>query len=136
MSLILDASVTLSWYFEDERTSSGEALMDRVAADGAVVPLLWRYEVANAFFKAIRRRRIAIAYRDASLQELRHFPIVVDRGGEELSWASTLSLADRFQLSIYDASYLELALRRGLPLATSDRALRAAAQALAIEALG
>lgn len=136
MSLVLDASSTLSWYFEDERTTAGEALMDRVAVDGAVVPSLWRYEIANAFLNAIRRNRIAAAYRDASLAELRYLPITVDRSGDEMTWTATLALADRFQLSIYDAAYLELAERRALPLATGDRALRAAAQTLELTVLG
>jgi predicted nucleic acid-binding protein len=136
VSLVLDASLTLSWYFEDERTSTGDAVMDRVAIDGAFVPSLWRYEVANGFLKAIRRKRIVAAYRDASLAELRHLPITVDRSGDDMTWTATLALADRFQLSIYDAAYLELAERRVLPLATGDRALGAAAQSLELAVLG
>jgi predicted nucleic acid-binding protein len=136
VSFVLDASVTLSWYFEDEGTAAGEALMDRVAVDGAFVPLLWRYEVANGFLVAIRRKRTTAEYRDASLAELQLFPITVDRGDNGAPWAATLGMADRFGLTIYDAAYLELADRKRLPLATGDRALRAAAQALTIDVLG
>jgi len=136
VSLVLDASSTLSWYFEDERTNASEALMEQVAVDGAVVPLIWRYEVANGLLMAIRRKRIEIAYRDASLAELRLFPITVDRSDDGAAWTSTLGLADRFGLTIYNAAYLELANRLGLALATGDRALRAAAQALTIDVLG
>jgi predicted nucleic acid-binding protein len=136
MTLVLDASLTLSWYFEDERTDDGDALLDRVAGSGAIVPGLWRYEVANGFLTAIRRKRIDSAYRDASLADLRLFPITVDSESEAVLWTATLRVADRFGLTIYDAAYVELADRRGLPLATRDRAMREAAGALTIEVLG
>lgn len=134
MSLVLDASVTLGWYFEDERTAAGEAVMDRVAATGAVVPLIWRYEVANGFLAAIRRRRIEPAYRDVSLAELRLFPITIDRAGfDDPVCSSICGLADQHELTIYDAAYVELARGRGLPLAIADSAMRAAAQVLMID---
>jgi len=132
VSLVLDASTTLAWYFDDERSDESEDILDRVTEAGAVVPLLWRYEVANGFQMAVRRKRIDSAYRDASLAELRLLSIAVDRAGDDLIWSATLGLADRFGLTIYDAAYLEVAHRRGLPLATSDSALRRAAQTLAI----
>jgi predicted nucleic acid-binding protein len=135
MSLVLDASTTLAWYFEDERSDESEDILDRVAETGAVVPLMWRYEVANGFQTAVRRKRIDQAYRDASLAELHLLSIVVDRTGDDAIWSTTVGLADRFGLTIYDAAYLEIARRRGLPLATGDRALRQAAQALAIDIL-
>jgi predicted nucleic acid-binding protein len=133
VSLILDASTTLGWYFEDERSAAGDAILDRVTESGAVVPILWRYEVANGLQMAVRRKRIDPPYREASLAELRLLPIVVDRAGDEAIWSTMLGFADRFGLTIYDAAYLEVAHRRGLPLATGDRALRRAAQALAID---
>lgn len=133
MSLVVDASATLSWYFEDEITEAGDALMNRVQREGAEVPLLWRYEVANGFQMAIRRKRVTQAYRDASLADLRLLPIATDRAGGEEIWSATLDLSDRFGLTMYDAAYLELAQRRGLPLATNDRELIAAAEGLAVE---
>lgn len=136
MTLVLDASVALGWYFEDEVSAAGDAVMDQVAQAGAVVPALWRYEVANAFQTAIRRNRIDHAYRDASLAELRLLPITVDRAGDEVAWTAMLGFADRFGLTMYDAAYLELAHRRGLPLASGDHALCAAAAALTIEVIG
>lgn len=137
MSFILDASVTLAWYFEDEQTADGEALLEQVAISGALVPLIWRYEVANGLFVAVRRGRIAADYRDASLADLDRFPIAIDRlGVDGVSWVSTRAIADRLALTIYDAAYVELAQRRGMPLATRDRAMRVAAQALSIELLG
>lgn len=136
MSLVLDASATLSWYFEDERTEAGDALMRRVATTGAIVPLLWRYEVANGFIVAVRHRRITPAYRDASLAELRLFPITIDSHGDNAAWSTTLGLADQFGLTMYDAAYLELAHRLNLPFGTHDRALVSAAKALRIEIVG
>jgi predicted nucleic acid-binding protein len=136
VSLVLDASLTLGWYFEDERTAAGDAVLDRVAEAGAVVPPLWRYEVANGLQMAVRRKRIDARYRDASLTDLRSLPIAVDRAGDDLLWTATLALADRFRLTVYDAAYLELARRRHLPLATADRALRAGARALRLELVG
>ncbi len=136
MSLVLDASLTLSWYFEDERTDADDAVMDRVAAGGAIVPVIWRYEVANGFLVAMRRRRIYAAYRDASLADLARLPIAIDRSGDALAWTAALRLADRFGLTVYEAAYLELADRRGMPLASKDRALHAAASSLTIDVIG
>jgi predicted nucleic acid-binding protein len=132
VSFVLDAATTLSWYFEDEVSAAADALMDRMELEGAVVPPLWRYEVVNGFHMAIRRRRIDRAYRDASLAELGRMPIAIDRGGEDEAWVGALDLADRFGLTVYDAAYLELALRRGLPLATGDDKLTGAARLLAV----
>jgi predicted nucleic acid-binding protein len=137
VSLVLDASATLAWFFDDERTADSEQLIDRVASEGASVPLIWLYEVANGLFSAVRRKRIDSAYREASLAELKLFDITVDRDGAEgAAWTSTLALAARFALTVYDAAYVELAQRRGLSLATGDRAMRRAAATLGIGLLG
>ena len=136
MSLVIDASLTMTWYFEDEATAATEALLDVVAKSGAVVPPLWRLEVASGFQSGIRRKRIDAAYRDASMADLGHMPITVDPDTDIYIWTMTLQLADRYRLTIYDACYLELAQRRSLPLATLDAELRAAAQALGLPLRG
>jgi predicted nucleic acid-binding protein len=136
MSLIIDASLTVSWYFDDEATPATEAVLDTVSETGAVVPTLWRLEVANAFQSAIRRKRLTASYRDRSLNELTRLPIVVDPETDTYAWTTTLRLAERFSLTTYDSAYLELAQRRKLPLATLDSALRAAAMAVGIKVLG
>jgi predicted nucleic acid-binding protein len=136
MSLIIDASLTVSWYFDDEATPATEAVLDTVSETGAVVPTLWRLEVANAFQSAIRRKRLTASYRDRSLTELMRLPIVVDPETDTYAWTTTLRLAERFSLTTYDSAYLELAQRRKLPLATLDSALRAAAMAVGIKVLG
>ena len=136
MSVVLDASLTLTWYFDDETTPATEAVLDRVSEAGAVVPGLWRLEVANAFQSALRRKRISAEYRDESLTELAQLPITVDADTNTYAWTTTLRLAERFGLTIYDATYLELAQRRSLPLATLDNELRKAAAALDVPLLG
>ena len=136
MSVVIDASLTMTWYFDDEVSPATEAILDRVSEAGAVVPGLWRLEVANAFQSALRRKRISPAYRDESLAGLAQLPITVDADTDAYVWTTTLRLAERFGLTIYDATYLELAQRRSLPLATLDTALRDAAAALDISLLG
>lgn len=136
MSLVIDVSLTMAWYFEDESTPATDALLDRVASDGAVVPSLWRLEVANVFQSAVRCQRIDAVYRDTSLAELGYMPITVDADAATYAWSTILRLAERFSLTVYDAAYLELARRRSLPLATLDRELRAAAAAVDVELLG
>ena len=136
MSLVLDASLTLTWYFDDEATPGTEAVLDRVSEAGAVVPGLWRLEVANGLQSALRRGRIASEYRDEALAELAQLPIAIDADTGTYAWTTTLRLAERFGLTIYDATYLELAQRRSLSLATLDKALREAATALDVTLLG
>jgi predicted nucleic acid-binding protein len=136
MSLVIDASLTVAWYFEDETTPATEATLDRVSEAGATVPTLWRLEVTNAFQSAIRRKRITAPYRDQSLAELTQMPITIDADTNVYAWTTTLRLAERFALTIYDSAYLELAQRRSLPLATLDAALREAAAALGVTLLG
>lgn len=136
MTVVIDSSLTLTWFFEDERTDATLALLDRVQQSGAVVPTLWRLEVANALQMGIRRGRIDAAYRDASLLDLSALDITVDADGNDFAWSTTLRLADRFRLTLYDAAYLELAQRLSLPLATLDKELRAAVGTLSIPLLG
>ncbi len=132
---MLDASLALSWYFEDERTAAADALLDQVVNGGAMVPALWRLEVANAFETAVRRRRIERSFRDKALAELALMPITVDPETDNYALTSSLQLAARCQITLYDAPYLELAPRRTLPLATLDKALGASARALGISLL-
>lgn len=136
MSIVIDASITLAWHFEDERTSAVDAVLDQVAAEGAVVPSLWRLEVANGLHMAIRRKRIDAAFRDRALRQLAALPITVDPQTDTYAWTTTLHLADRFGLTLYDAAYLELAQRRDVALASLDEQLRGAGHALGVTLLG
>jgi predicted nucleic acid-binding protein len=136
VSLVVDSSMTLAWYFDDERTAPSIAVLNQVADGGAVVPALWRLEVLNGLQVAVRRGRIDVDYRDASLDDLRSLVIAIDPGTNRQAWSATLRLCDRFGLTPYDAAYLELALRRQLPLATLDRELVRAAQAESVPLVG
>ena len=136
MSIVIDASLTLSWYFEDERTSAIDAVLDQVVASGAVAPSLWRLEVANGLQMAIRRKRIDKEFRDRALRHLMLLPITVDTDTDKYVWSSMIHLADQFGLTIYDTAYLELAHRRSLPLASLDEKLGEAGKALGVSILG
>jgi predicted nucleic acid-binding protein len=136
VSLVLDPSLTLAWYFEDERTDAADAVLSQVVDEGAVVPPLWRVEVLNAFQMGIRRKRIDTVFRDTALARLSAMAIDVDAESDMQVWTTTLHLADRFRLTAYDAIYLELAQRRQLPLASLDEELRRAGAALGVTLLG
>ena len=129
MSLVLDSSAALAWIYDDEATDPIRRVFDAVADQGAFVPALWRLEIANGLTVAVRHGRVGHEFRRAALADLGDLDIVVDAQTDSRAWNATLELADRFLLTVYDASYVELAERRALPLATLDRDMqRAAAQ--------
>lgn len=136
MSLVLDSSVTLAWLFSDEGGAAVDEVFAQVVAGKAWVPTLWRLEVANSLTTALRRQRITAEFRDQSLADLALLNIVADPDTDALAWSATLRLADHHRLTLYDAAYLELALRLNLPLATLDQDLRRAAQVQGVLLLG
>ena len=136
MSLVIDGSMALAWCFEDERTAASVAILKRVGEEGAVVPALCHLEVLNGLQMAVRRGRITKQYREASLVDLRALVIAIDSATDRQAWSATLRLSDQYGLTAYDAAYLELAQRRGLPLATLDRDLANAARAEKLLVLG
>lgn len=127
MSCVIDASVAISWFFEDEQTPTIMNLLQEVSRDGCVVPSLWRLEIANALQVGITRKRIDAAYRDAAISRLSELPVEIDPETDARAWTATLHLADLHRITIYDACYLELAIRRRYPLATRDVELAEAA---------
>jgi predicted nucleic acid-binding protein len=136
VSLVLDASITMAWCFEDEATPAAEEVLDLVVESNAVVPAIWRFEVGNALQMAIRRKRITDIFRDDALAKLLAMPISIDPETDAHAWTTALRLSERFRLTLYDAAYVELAQRRSLPLATLDQEMRVAAHALAVPLLG
>ena len=136
MSLVLDGSATVAWLIPEEHTAPSQRVLEQVGDKGAIVPMLWRLEIANALTIAVRRKRISRDERAAALAKLSDLPIEIDTETLVHAWTSSLALADRFNLTLYDACYLELAQRRALPLATLDTDLRNAAKALDIPLLG
>ena len=127
MAFVVDASVALAWCFEDEATPYAESVLDRLQHTEAVVPAIWPLEVANVLHTAERRQRLTEAQTVRLAQLLRGLPITIDTEGLTQALGSTLSLGREYGLSAYDTSYLELAMRQGLSLATQAAALRQAA---------
>jgi predicted nucleic acid-binding protein len=111
-------------------------LVEQIKARGAWVPTLWRLEVANAVQMAFRRGRLTAVDRGEILTDLGTWPIEQDSRTDEFAWSDTLLLAEVHRLTVYDSTYLELAIRRSLSLATLDLKLRAAAEAEGVRLLG
>ena len=129
MSLVLDSSAILAWFYADETTPAIRRVVEMLVENGAWVPSLWSLEVANILETGIRRGRHDVVFRDSTLADLSLLPISTDPETSNQAWNNTLQLAHRHRLTLYDAAYLELAQRRGLPLATLDSDLRSAATA-------
>jgi predicted nucleic acid-binding protein len=126
---VADASATLPWCFEDEATAWTESLLDRLrAGDRIVVPAHWPTEVSNGLLMAVRRKRVPPGRPELFWDELAVLPIDVELPLTPGQAKAVLSLCKQYELTVYDAAYLELAKRRGLPLATQDSALLKAAQ--------
>ena len=135
MTLVIDASIALAWCLPGEATARTEALLDRVADSDAVASAIWPIEVANILLMSERSGRITEAATLASVQFLRDLPISVDLDVLSAAFTSVLALARNQDLTVYDATYLELALRRRLPLATDAGPLRTAAERVGVEVL-
>lgn len=125
-AFVLDCSVTISWFMPDE--SFDIDFLNQVAEKGAIVPSLWSLEIGNVLLIAERKQRITLEQRQKALHILTELPITVDTMTANHAWLETIELAERHELTLYDASYLELALRRSLPLATFDKSLKKAAE--------
>jgi predicted nucleic acid-binding protein len=136
LTFVLDNSIALAWCFEDEQTPAVMDLLDRVAETGANAPLLWPLEALNGLLVAERRRRLDPDRRSRLAMFLRELPIRLDIETADQAWDATTKLAQDFKLTLYDATYLELTLRRRLPLASLDQDLRRAAAAVGVELLG
>ena len=126
---VVDASMAFAWILPSQASSSAETLLQRIeAGDEAVVPPLWFLEVANGLLVAERRKTMAPSERRLALEHLSALGLTVDEANVRVAFDRTSALAEQFDLSVYDATYLELAIRRSLPLATRDRALQSAAE--------
>jgi predicted nucleic acid-binding protein len=133
-TFVLDPSLALSWFFADDHDPYAKAVGRRLASASAVVPATWPLEVANAILATERLRRSTPAQASAWLGYLRDLPIVIDPDTAGRAWSATLDLGRQHAISAHDAAYLELALRKSLPIATLDDVLRAAAREIGIKA--
>jgi predicted nucleic acid-binding protein len=132
----VDASVALCWYFEDQKTAYTEAVFECLArGDEALVPAIWPLEVVNSLVVAARQKTISVAQLETFVRDLKDLPVEVDFEGVGRAYSSIVRISRQHQLSSYDAVYLDLALVGGLPLATLDKNLRAAAKRAGLELL-
>ncbi|BFD46906.1 MAG: type II toxin-antitoxin system VapC family toxin (plasmid) [Rickettsia endosymbiont of Sergentomyia squamirostris] len=129
-SFVLDSSTTLSWFMPNETGSLD--LLKKTVKEGAIVPTIWLLEIGNVLLCAERAKRITVTQRKQAMYILKDIPIKVDQTRLEHAWFETMELAEYHGLTLYDASYLELALHYNLPLATSDNLLKRAGQARGI----
>ena len=135
-SFIVDASVGFAWVYQGQATLETDRLLNEVAAGATVVvPALWYLEMSNVLLIAQRRRRLTAIQRKAALEKLAAMQFMVDEEGTRHAFGKTSDLAEKHGLTIYDATYLELALRRSLPLASRDEALTNAAKQCGLKTL-
>lgn len=135
MEFVLDCSVAISWYFADEKTDKTDQLRDKLVEGVIFVPLLWSMEVCNVVSVAYRRGRITTEEVPKLLADLKDLPDEIDNETEAMVWQHSFQLAQKHKLSVYDAVYLELAIRKKTPLATLDRRLKEACFAADVKVL-
>lgn len=133
--IVIDASRTLSICFDDEHDAAVFRMVDRLRAEDAIAPAIWALEVANGLRTALRRGRIATSDLPRLRDLVHRLPVDVEDLGTSRATGAILDLAIRLELTVYDASYLDLAQRRGLPLATADDRVRAAARRAGVTVL-
>ena|ERR1700722_6307076 len=131
----MDCSVTMAWCFEDETSAYADEILQRLEREEAMVSSMWPLEVANVLLVGERRKRLTQAETRRFLTLLQALPIVVDSETTARAFQEIMAIGRDQGRSSYDASYLELALRRGLPLATLDDGVRQAGRALGITIL-
>jgi predicted nucleic acid-binding protein len=125
---VVDASIAVTWCFEDEASPETDRLFERVRDDGAIVPALWHLELGNVLLQAGKRGRIGAADIALRLALISDLPISVNAETAGRAWREILVMARAEGLTTYDAAYVELAIRRGEALLTRDGELAAAAK--------
>jgi predicted nucleic acid-binding protein len=120
MPFVLDSSVALAWVLPDEANPQLDHVYDRMADDIALVPPVWPLEIGNVLLIAVKRGQLTARDVRLLITELRALPVEIDATSTERALEETMILARKYELTTYDASYLELAKRRGTPLATFD----------------
>ncbi len=134
--LVVDASVAMTWLFVDEATPATEDLLSRLETESALVPAWWHIEITNVIAIAERKGRITPTQTEGFLTRLDRLDLEIDGEAASRAFTHLLPLCRTHQLTSYDAMYLDLAMRRGMPLATLDDALRKAAKKVGVEVLG
>ncbi len=132
---VVDNSVVMSWCFEDEADRYADSVLDRLSGATALVPSIWPLEVVNILLVAERRKRLNASDSVRFISLLLQLPIVVEHGRAEQTMRDLIALGRAHNLSSYDASYLDLAMRKGVPIATLDGKLMEAAKAVDVKIL-
>jgi predicted nucleic acid-binding protein len=136
-TFVIDASATLPWCLKDEETAWTISLLRRLAmGDQIIVPAHWPTEVSNGLLMAFRRKRILVGRAGLFWDELAVLPITVEPALSPNQAKAVLALCDQYSLTVYDATYLELAKRNAVPLATLDSALMKAAPLEGVSLVG
>ena len=129
---VLDCSITMAWCFEDESTDYTDNILENLKQATAIVPTIWSLEVANVLLLSKKNKKITEVQSASFIDALSALPIVVDQSTTSRAMHSIFVLAGQSDLTIYDAAYLELAAREGIPLLTLDKKLIKAAKKLGI----
>ena len=124
---VIDNSIVMTWCFIDEASQYADAVLEKLTEAEALVPTIWPLEVVNVLLVAERRKRLREIDSVRFLSLLSQLPIHVEQAWPERSMNELLALGRGHPLSSYDASYLDLAMRHGLPIATLDQKLTGAA---------
>ena len=136
-AFVMDASVACAWVLPSQGSPGADALLAHIEAGAiVVVPSSWFLDVANGLLVAQRRKLITASERRQALQRLLVLTVTIDEDAGRAAFGQTSELAEQYGLSVYDAAYLEIGLRRRLPLGTRDKALRAAARRSGLSVLG
>jgi predicted nucleic acid-binding protein len=129
---VIDNSVVMAWCFDDEDTTYGDDVLESLESTEAIVPAIWPLEIGNVLVVAERRKRLTKSAGIRFLALINDLPIIVVQESPERMIKEILALAQERQISTYDASYLDLAMRTGLPIATQDSGLKKAAVACGV----
>lgn len=133
-SFVADASVAIAWVHPAQATSETNAMLDRlVSGDSLVVPALWPLEVANAITLLRRRKKLTPDEARSAIEIIRELPAVIDHEAAAVAFTRLVELASKHELTVYDATYIELAARRQLPLASNDAQMKQAAVRSGVE---
>jgi predicted nucleic acid-binding protein len=135
VTIVVDGSMAIAWLYPEQHPEIVKEVLRIVVKEGATVPSLWKLEVANFLRTTVRRKRCDEKFAAQSLQDLDRLHVHIDDDTDVYAWTDTRALAAKHDLSVYDAAYLELALRRGLKLATCDKELAKAAERAGVEVL-
>ena len=132
---VLDNSIVMSWFFEDECSLQSEKILQRLKTQRAIVPSLWAYELSNALFISENKRKLATNDSKQFIDLLSKLPIFIE-SNEPFQFANrVLPICRKYAVTAYDAAYLDLADIKRIPIATFDKKMRATAKKMKIETI-